>query len=182
MLPDGWMGKKLLRWLAEHASRSEQVIEVGCWLGRSTRRMVDALPMGGVLFAVDHWQGAQDDPEQRHLYAEVLATRDPRAEFLGSFGEEVAAGRVVPVEMASVEAALHLMKTHGPVFDFVFLDADHSYNGCRADIEAYLPLVKRGGILAGHDYAENWPGVRRAVDERFGAPNIGPGSIWWVNV
>jgi len=36
--------------------------------------------------------------------------------------------------------------------DICFIDADHSYNGVSRDIELYLPKVKRGGILCGHDY------------------------------
>lgn len=52
--------------------------------------------------------------------------------------------------------------------DFVFLDADHSYNSIRRDIEAWLPKVRPGGILAGHDYNLPWDGVIRAVNEKFG--------------
>lgn len=54
--------------------------------------------------------------------------------------------------------------------DFVFVDADHSYAGCRADIEAWLPKVRPGGWIGGHDYGHQlernglW-GVKRAVDE-----------------
>ena len=53
--------------------------------------------------------------------------------------------------------------------DLVFIDADHSYEGCKADIEAYYGKVKPGGIISGHDYANNaWkfgPLVKKAVDE-----------------
>ena len=51
--------------------------------------------------------------------------------------------------------------------DFVFIDADHSYAGISRDITAWLPKVKRGGVLAGHDYHSD---VQRCVDERF--PNV----------
>jgi predicted O-methyltransferase YrrM len=63
--------------------------------------------------------------------------------------------------------------------DFVFIDGDHSYEGCKGDIEAWLPNIKPGGIIAIHDYKKHllqydestcphprpWPGVDRAVDE-----------------
>lgn len=63
--------------------------------------------------------------------------------------------------------------------DLVFIDGDHSYEGCAGDIEAWLPNIKSGGILAIHDYKKAtltydeetcphprpWPGVDRAVDE-----------------
>jgi predicted O-methyltransferase YrrM len=53
--------------------------------------------------------------------------------------------------------------------DFVFLDANHSYEFISKDIAAWLPKIKKGGILAGHDYdPKDWPGVIQAVKETFG--------------
>lgn len=52
--------------------------------------------------------------------------------------------------------------------DFVFIDADPSYEGVRADINAWLPKLKPGGLLCGHDFEfpgqPRW-GVRKAVEE-----------------
>lgn len=39
----------------------------------------------------------------------------------------------------------------GPV-DLVFVDGDHSYAGCRGDIETWWPHLVPGGVLALHDY------------------------------
>ena len=57
------------------------------------------------------------------------------------------------------------------LFDFVYIDADHTYEGCAKDIVAWYPKVKIGGILSGHDY-KNKPshggikfGVVQAVTE-----------------
>lgn len=52
-------------------------------------------------------------------------------------------------EMPSVEAAAMLT---GNLFDMVFIDGDHSYEGCLLDIQTWLPLVKPGGWICGHDY------------------------------
>lgn len=53
--------------------------------------------------------------------------------------------------------------------DFVFIDAAHDYESVKADISAWLPKVKIGGIIAGHDYDEDYKyGVVKAVDEAFG--------------
>jgi predicted O-methyltransferase YrrM len=49
--------------------------------------------------------------------------------------------------------------------DAVFIDADHSYEAVKMDIQNWMPKVRRGGILAGHDYNSAWPGVIRAVNE-----------------
>jgi hypothetical protein len=51
--------------------------------------------------------------------------------------------------------------------DVVFIDLTHTYESVKQDIELWLPKVKKGGLLAGHDYENDWPGVVRAVDEKF---------------
>lgn len=52
--------------------------------------------------------------------------------------------------------------------DFVFIDACHEYKCVRDDICAWLPKVKSGGVIAGHDYIPTYPGVMKAVDKKFG--------------
>jgi hypothetical protein len=47
----------------------------------------------------------------------------------------------------------------------VYIDADHSYNGVKRDLNAFYPKVKSGGIIAGHDYTNLDYGVFQAVDE-----------------
>lgn len=176
MIIEGWMGKTSRKWLAKRAKASLKIIEVGVWKGRSTKVM--AKYTKGTVWAVDHWRGTPADPAQHDkLYTEADDTGDTvYAQFRENLAAEIEAGKVIPVRMGSVEAAKHLLGEHGPVFDFVFIDADHSYEGCRDDIEAYRGLVREGGVLAGHDY--HWEGVRRAVDEAFRAIEPGPGSIW----
>ena len=39
-------------------------------------------------------------------------------------------------------------------FDFIYIDADHTYEGCLADLRAWYPKIKQGGIIAGHDYID----------------------------
>jgi uncharacterized Rossmann fold enzyme len=74
-------------------------------------------------------------------------------------------------------------------YDFVFLDADHSYEGCKADIEAWAAKVKPGGWLGGHDYENNdFPkfGVTRAVNEFVAASGLtldrGDNFCWFVQI
>jgi len=57
--------------------------------------------------------------------------------------------------------------------DYVFIDADHQYESVKKDILAWLPKIKPGGIIAGHDYVSDF-GVDKAVQEQFGC-NF---SIW----
>ena len=55
--------------------------------------------------------------------------------------------------------------------DMVFVDGDHSYSSVVRDIDAWLPHIKPGGIIAFHDSAEGWEGVIAAIRDnrnRFG--------------
>lgn len=51
-------------------------------------------------------------------------------------------------------------------FDMAFIDATHTYEAVKKDIELTIPLVKSGGLISFHDYQEgNHVGVQQAVDE-----------------
>ena len=55
--------------------------------------------------------------------------------------------------------------------DFVYIDGNHTYNAVKEDIKNYLPKVKKGGIISGHDYGFiGTPDVKKAVDESFNKP------------
>lgn len=56
-------------------------------------------------------------------------------------------------------------------FDWIYVDAVHSYEGAKKDLEDFLPKLKDDGILMGHDYANHIAakemgfGVVEAVDD-----------------
>lgn len=82
---------------------------------------------------------------------------------------EFAAGRRTILHAASAAGAAQVPDGS---LDYVFIDADHSYEGCRDDIAAWLPKLKPGGLLGGHDYGRSaYPseGVKPAVDEAAAA-------------
>lgn len=67
-------------------------------------------------------------------------------------------------------------KTWPDLVDMVFVDGDHSYEGCRGDIEAWGPHVRTGGVIAIHDYDALHRGdgtwydpIVRAVDDTLSA-------------
>ena len=66
------------------------------------------------------------------------------------------------MRMFSEEAAKHIKKGE---LDFVYIDANHEYPYVIKDLEYWYPKVKKGGIIAGHDY--QLEGVRDAVKEYF---------------
>lgn len=56
-------------------------------------------------------------------------------------------------------------------YHLIYIDADHSYEGVRADFEKYGPLLVKDGLMLFHD-AEDHPGTRRALDEKRNDWNI----------
>jgi predicted O-methyltransferase YrrM len=64
--------------------------------------------------------------------------------------------------MHSLAAALQLAQEQP--LDFVYIDGDHRFPAVIKDMLAYWPLIRSGGIMAGHDYDEDQPGVRDAVN------------------
>lgn len=64
--------------------------------------------------------------------------------------------------------------------DLVFVDGDHTYEGCRGDLEAWEGALKPGGIIAGDDYWPMFPGVQAALVERYGRDGIETWHrVWW---
>merc|ERR1711924_247319 len=56
--------------------------------------------------------------------------------------------------------------------DLVFIDGDHRYEAVLKDLHAWWPTLKEDGILAGHDYTVNHPGVAQAVHEFAAEKNV----------
>jgi hypothetical protein len=65
-------------------------------------------------------------------------------------------------------------------FDVIYIDADHSYEAVKNEIEKYTPKCKY--IIGGHDYYHSSPGVIKAVDEAFGNPTITFTDSSWFKI
>lgn len=63
--------------------------------------------------------------------------------------------------------------------DFLFIDADHKYESVVKDINFWLPKMKKGGMISGHDFYQTTAGVRRAVEELIPDYSIGSDHIWF---
>ena len=74
------------------------------------------------------------------------------------------------IKKPSVEAAKDIPDGS---LDFVYIDALHDFDSVIADILAWVPKVKKGGIVSGHDYEHYYScGVVQAVDAYVQAHNI----------
>lgn len=53
----------------------------------------------------------------------------------------------------------------GETVNVIFIDGDHSYEGCKADIDAWFPHMAKDGVMLFHDCDATSPGVVQAVAE-----------------
>ena|SRR3990167_7725033 len=49
--------------------------------------------------------------------------------------------------------------------DVIFIDGDHSYEGCKADVDNWYPQMKENGVMLFHDADDTSPGVVQAIEE-----------------
>jgi SAM-dependent methyltransferase len=136
-------------------------VEIGAWLGRSaafmgveianSRKQID-------FYVVDHFKGsavqiARSEPVlvAGQLYEEFCRYTKPVAKYL----------KVLP--MNSVDAAERFAPES---VDFILVDGSHEYEDVLADLRAWYPKLKPGGVIAGDDWRNR--GVNTAVRAFFG--------------
>jgi predicted O-methyltransferase YrrM len=156
----GWMSPVELNWLAETASRSKMIVEIGAYKGRSACAL--AANTTGWVHCVDIWSECGTDGWYYDVFLEN--TRDYK--------------NIVPVNHASLFAARKYaaMDTR---FDMIFIDAAHDQYNVRQDIMAWRPLLAEGGVFCGHDYGFiHWPDVKTIVDEMI--PGVQVVDTIWI--
>lgn len=164
----GWMPERELEWLARQASTHKNIVEIGSFMGRSTRALADNT--SGIVTAVDTWRGSDEDEHRR-----LLEGKDEDWLFREFLQNMSGLGNVKALRTCSQEAGMTLDGD----FDMIFIDASHDYDNVKADILAWGPLLAEGGILAGHDFHNGAPGVMQAVDELLEGYKLFE-SIWYV--
>ena len=176
----GWMSSKELIWLGQKAQLHRRIIELGSYLGRSTRILGENT--AGYVVAIDWWHGTPT--EFAESSPETLFER-----FHENIEDLIKARKVRPwrVNHRTIPSLFAAGKV--PLFvwnqpDMVFVDGQHCYESCRDDIHTWKPRLRKGGLLCGHDYQQkDWPGVTKAVDELVpGAEVVAGTHIWWAIV
>lgn len=142
--------------------------EIGVARGEFSEHILDRW-QGRELISIDPWR--EFAPE---VYADVTNVRqsaqdksyEEASARLARFGDRSTIWRLTSLEAAE--------RIDDGSLDFVYIDARHDYASVLEDIGAWYPKVRRGGIVAGHDYLDGEReqgihGVKSAVQEFFGA-------------
>lgn len=161
--------EKIFNIAIQKAQDGAKFVEIGVWKGGSTAYM------GVEIFnseknidydAIDTFEGSLEHGDvSEWLFKEATQNLKPLIDL----------GIVNLIKDTSLNA---VNKYENESIDFCFIDGSHEYEDVKADIIAYLPKIKKGGIIAGHDYSPDWPGVVKAVDEIFGNNKKNINNSW----
>jgi GR25 family glycosyltransferase involved in LPS biosynthesis len=173
---EGWFTSEqlsLYELMVDSAKNNSHFVEVGAWKGRSTTAMAVLLKNSGkkIKFdVIDTFCGSGEHHKDKSivegtLYNEYLKNIEPVEEYINTI-----------VGDSSHLASLYADNT----LDFVFLDGDHSYEGITKDIQAWLPKLKPGGILAGDDFSTHFPDVIHSVIQNLSDVSVS-GFVWIYN-
>lgn len=155
---------EFIKWVKQNTNPTK-IVEVGVFRGGYAQHINMAMP-NAELHLVDLWEKVGNIPwmfkteeEARDVYNRVVA------KFTGIPGVHIH-------KMSSREASRLFLDNS---LDWVTIDANHSYEAVGEDIDLWLPKVREGGVISGHDYDPNPNntniheyGVNRAVHEAFG--------------
>jgi cephalosporin hydroxylase len=159
----------LARLIEQHQVKS--VIEIGSFLGLSARWFAERVCH---IQCVDKFQEFETEYGVNNLCDTLRQLRLPNP-FYDLFETNMRAAGAwekITVRRGWSHEVAHLVEPA----DLVYVDGDHSYEGCKRDVEMYRPKARK--ILCGDDYSERFPGVIQAADE-IGAQHDGP--FWWID-
>lgn len=153
--------EKIYSLAMEKFPKDATFLEIGVWLGKSACYMGELLKeqnSNNKFYCLDHFFGEINATDQQNIIKENQGSVYNL--FLKNM--EPVKGFYTPIKDFSQNAAY---KFKNETFDFIFLDAEHSYGCVLNDLNTWYPKLKKTGIFAGHDYRGE---VQQAVDEFFG--------------
>ncbi len=147
---DGWLSDEEATGLyltARKLSRNAVVVEIGSWQGKSTYCIAKGLRSGKV-FAIDPFNAdSGKDEGSRQEYADKKGDND----LLNGFRTKMEQLRVME-KIVVKQGYSHQFHQDFDKIDFLFIDGDHSKEGCKSDFELYAPKILNGGFIAFHDF------------------------------
>ncbi len=147
----GWESadeQALLVELAQVVPADGVIVEIGSEFGMSASLFCHGADSAVKIYSVDLFP---DNMLQEHQSNLREAGFDGRCLQIGMYSAELGQEWKLPDKM--VLGGDWIYPHPGHDIDLLFIDGDHSYEGVKADIEAWLPHIKRGGHVAFHDCA-----------------------------
>lgn len=149
------------------------MVEIGSFRGKSLACIAETIKRKNLkVYSVDIFDKViSEEYIEPDVYAKKNNMFNDFLETIKKFG----LNDFVEVMVMKSENAAKVLVKDNIKLDLVFIDADHSYEAVKTDIESWWPLLKDESIMSGHDYCKegvSWPGVHQAVHERFSTPSF----------
>ena len=136
---DSW-----LECLLEYLPENSICVEIGVSAGVNSKRIVDILKPEK-LYLIDPWYFTREQLKERNN------PDAPRHKYMKDFVYHKLSGEPC-VEIIEDYSYNVFGDFTDEMFDFAYIDGDHSYKSVYEDLTSVFPKVKSGGIIAGHDY------------------------------
>lgn len=157
--------------------------EVGVFTGQLSKRLLGRDDL--TLYMVDSWK--EHDKESEYTksgdyHGQLSQTYQDN---LYQYTKDVVSFAGERAKVVRKDSLIAAADFEDESLDFVFLDADHTYSAIKADLAAWMPKVKSGGWLGGHDYDHpNFPswGVKQAVDEMELSVELDADFTWFTKI
>ena len=147
---DGWLTEQEamgLFLLAFKAPRNAKIVEIGSWQGKSTYCLAKGL-RSGKIYAIDPFNAdAGFDEDSEKIYSVKKGVDDLYDTFIHNMTKLKVLSKIVTKRGYSYQFPDEFDK-----IDVLFIDGDHSIEGCKLDFELFSPKVVIGGYIAFHDY------------------------------
>ena len=163
----GWFSYiDLYNEMVEKAKDGDNFVEVGSWFGKSTNYLATKIKESGKnikLTTVDTFKGTDDEDLHQNIVSSFNG--DIFYEFIDNTVLSENYGNIDIIKDTSHNAANQFTNCS---IDYIMLDAGHSYEDVKDDINYWYNKIKPGGWISGDDYGGSFfPGVTQAADEFF---------------
>jgi hypothetical protein len=176
---EGWFNyPDMFAYAVETAPAEAHFVEIGTWKGQSSAFLAVEIINSGKkirLDCIDNFTGSVIEPGQMY---------DPdnqAGRLLEVFHKnmEPVSGHYTAIRGDSADTASFY---EDESLDFVFIDASHDYESFKKDLTSWFPKVKIGGLIAGHDYADAYQGIMKAVQDHLCNEKVGvtPSTCWFT--
>lgn len=151
----GWLNASARQMLAKELSGATKVVvELGAWLGMSTRYLADRAPNATIL-TVDHWKGSLEHHEHAGWQTALPQLYDKFITSCWDYRE-----RVIPLKMDVLDG-LRLLASRGVSPELIYVDAEHEAEAVGRQLRLCAELFPNA-VLAGDDF--DFAGVKDAVE------------------
>lgn len=161
----------LRTFLKHNKFKGSNMIEIGSYMGESTMLFASS-QLFNKIYAIDPYIG--DEPFNS---LSEITWKDVKEQFY------INTRFFNNIELIQEYSQYTVSKFEDKSIDFIYIDANHTYESVKNDLQLYLPKLKSNSVIAGHDYCDiKWPGVIKAVNEVLGKPNKVYQDSSWIYV